>query len=199
MVKLFCAVVGVAGSAFEVDIDEVASVSALKKAIKEEKKNKLDKVDADALQLFLAKKDGAWLKDDDPAALELEEGNTHQDIQTLIDGEKMKATWTIEDVLTANNMTKRKGRAPKSRQIHVLVAVPEQENDRFSTMALGVAPSLPPTTIHRHPERLKRWSAINAMIRQKNQEANQKTTSEDAKKTNKKRKNHDVDKTVGYS
>ncbi|KAE8984980.1 hypothetical protein PR002_g22775 [Phytophthora rubi] len=92
MVKLFCAVVGVAGSAFEVDIDEVASVSALKKAIKEEKKNKLDKVDADALQLFLAKKDGAWLKDDDPAALELEEGNTHQDIQTLIDGEKMKAT-----------------------------------------------------------------------------------------------------------
>ncbi|KAL4145548.1 hypothetical protein PRNP1_013215 [Phytophthora ramorum] len=37
------------------------------------------------------------------------------------------------------------------------------------------------------------------MIRQKNQEANQKTTNEDAKKTNKKRKNHDVDKTVGYS
>ncbi|KAG3122440.1 hypothetical protein PC128_g27766, partial [Phytophthora cactorum] len=66
-------------------------------------------------------------------------------------------------------------------------------------MALGVAPSLSPTTIHRHPERLKRWAAINAMIRQKNQEANQKTTSEDAKKTNKKRKNHDIDKTVGYS
>ncbi|GMF15359.1 unnamed protein product [Phytophthora lilii] len=37
------------------------------------------------------------------------------------------------------------------------------------------------------------------MIRQKNQEANQKTTSEDAKKTNKKRKNHDIDKTVGCS
>ncbi|POM60339.1 Crinkler (CRN) family protein [Phytophthora palmivora] len=66
-------------------------------------------------------------------------------------------------------------------------------------MALGVAPSLPPTTIHRHPKRLKRWAAINAMIRRKNQGANQKTTSEDAKKTNKKRKNHDVDKTVGYS
>ncbi|KAG3120195.1 hypothetical protein PI124_g24437 [Phytophthora idaei] len=66
-------------------------------------------------------------------------------------------------------------------------------------MALGLAPSLPPTTIHRHPERLKRWAAINAMIRQKNQEANPKTTSEDAKKTNKKRKNHDIDKTVGYS
>ncbi|KAH9084138.1 hypothetical protein Ae201684P_020393 [Aphanomyces euteiches] len=36
------------------------------------------------------------------------------------------------------------------------------------------------------------------MIRQKNQEANQETTNEDAK-TNKKRKNRDVNKTVGYS
>ncbi|KAE8975231.1 hypothetical protein PF002_g26060 [Phytophthora fragariae] len=54
----------------------------LKKAIKKEKKNMLKDIDADKLQLFLAKKDGAWLKDDDPAALELEEGKTHQDIQT---------------------------------------------------------------------------------------------------------------------
>ncbi|RAW20651.1 hypothetical protein PC110_g22906 [Phytophthora cactorum] len=88
---------------------------------------------------------------------------------------------------------------PGEGQVHVLVVVPKLENDRSPAMALGVAPSLPPTTIHRHPERLKRWAAINAMIRQKNQEANQKTTSEDAKKTNKKRKNHDIDKTVGYS
>ncbi|KAE9289421.1 hypothetical protein PF008_g25892 [Phytophthora fragariae] len=61
----------------------------LKKAIKKEKKNMLKDIDADKLQLFLAKKDGAWLKDDDPAALELEEGKTHQDIQTVIDGEKV--------------------------------------------------------------------------------------------------------------
>ncbi|KAL8008991.1 hypothetical protein Plhal710r2_c075g0178641 [Plasmopara halstedii] len=37
------------------------------------------------------------------------------------------------------------------------------------------------------------------MIRQKNQDANQKTTTEDAKNTNKKRKKHDIDKSVGYS
>lgn len=37
------------------------------------------------------------------------------------------------------------------------------------------------------------------MIRQKNQDAIQKTTSEDAKNRNKKRKNHDIDKSVGYS
>ncbi|KAE9258632.1 hypothetical protein PR003_g35128, partial [Phytophthora rubi] len=45
--KLFCAIVGVAGSAFEVDIDEGASVSALKEAIKDKKKNDLKDVDAD--------------------------------------------------------------------------------------------------------------------------------------------------------
>ncbi|KAE8959607.1 hypothetical protein PR002_g30487 [Phytophthora rubi] len=125
MVKLFCAIVGAAGSVFPVDIDAGQTVGDLKDAIKAKK---MYKFPADELQLFLAKKDegrGAWLTDDDPAALELEEGKTHQDIQTVIDGEKMKATWTIEDVLTANNMTKREGRAPKSRQIHVLVVVPD--------------------------------------------------------------------------
>lgn len=81
----------------------------------------------------------------------------------------------------------------------MLVVIPKDENDRSATNAFGFAPSLPPTTIHRHLERLKRWAAINAMIRQKDQEANQKTTSEDAKYTSKKRKYHDVDKTVGYS
>ncbi|DAZ95210.1 TPA: hypothetical protein N0F65_013055, partial [Lagenidium giganteum] len=67
--------------------------------------------------------------------------------------------------------------------IHVLVELPTQVS-----APSDVKPSLPPSAIHRHPERLKRWAAINAMIRQKNQEANQKTTTEDAKNTNKKRK-----------
>lgn len=35
-------------------------------------------------------------------------------------------------------------------------------------------------------------------MRQKNQKANQKTTTEDAKNKNKKRKNHESDKSVGY-
>ncbi|EGZ11221.1 hypothetical protein PHYSODRAFT_287309 [Phytophthora sojae] len=130
MVKLFCAIVGAAGSAFPVDIDAGQSVGDLKKAIKAESDGLIRAEDPwTKLQLFLAKTaDGAWLPDDDQAALDLEDGKVHEDIQALIDGEKMKATWTIEDVLTANNMTKRKGRAPKSRQIHVLVVVPEQEH-----------------------------------------------------------------------
>ncbi|KAG2766561.1 hypothetical protein Pcac1_g22129 [Phytophthora cactorum] len=129
MVTLYCAVVGVAGSAFPVDIDVNKSVGHLKKAIKEENLDDptLKNVAAKDLQLFLAKKGDAWLPDDDPAALELEEGKTHQDLQKVIGGEKMKATWTIEDVLIANKMTKRRQRAPKSKQIHVLVVVPPEE------------------------------------------------------------------------
>ncbi|GMF35709.1 unnamed protein product [Phytophthora lilii] len=120
MVTLFCAIVGVAGSAFEVKIDDTESVSALKKAIKAENPATIT-CDAKDLHLFLAKKGDAWLPDDDPAALALDNGVTHLDVQGMIDGEQMKATWTLEDVLTANNMTK-----PKSRQIHVLVMAPEQ-------------------------------------------------------------------------
>ncbi|ETP01866.1 hypothetical protein F441_20968, partial [Phytophthora nicotianae CJ01A1] len=55
MVKLFCAVVGVAGRAFPVDVDACQSVGDLKDVIKGEKTNDLKDVDADKLQLFLAK------------------------------------------------------------------------------------------------------------------------------------------------
>ncbi|KAG2888405.1 hypothetical protein PC117_g24910 [Phytophthora cactorum] len=68
MVKLFCAIVGVAGSAFEVDIDEGQKVGDLKKAIKDQS----DGLITDPwpkLQLFLAKTEGgAWLRDVDPDA-----------------------------------------------------------------------------------------------------------------------------------
>ncbi|EGZ17267.1 hypothetical protein PHYSODRAFT_431598, partial [Phytophthora sojae] len=64
---LSCAVVGAAGSAIPVDIDENKLVGHLKKAIKAEKPNDFKDVDADKLQLFLAKTaDGAWLSSKDP-------------------------------------------------------------------------------------------------------------------------------------
>ncbi|RAW39182.1 hypothetical protein PC110_g4582 [Phytophthora cactorum] len=102
MVKLFCAIVGAAGNAFPVNIDESDTVGDLKIAIKEGNLDDptLKNVAPKNLQLFLAKKGDAWLPDDDPAALELEEGKTHQDLQK---------------------------RAPKSKQIHVLVVVPPEE------------------------------------------------------------------------
>ncbi|KAE9015843.1 hypothetical protein PR003_g14303 [Phytophthora rubi] len=64
MVYLFCGIVGVAGRVFEVEIDDARSVIALKKAIKVEKPDTI-KVEADKLQLFVAKRDDAWLTESD--------------------------------------------------------------------------------------------------------------------------------------
>ncbi|KAG3072983.1 hypothetical protein PI124_g20861, partial [Phytophthora idaei] len=72
MVTFYCAIVGVAGSAFPVDIDESRSVGHLKKAIKEENSSTIT-CDAKDLQLFLAKKDGAWVDEDEAAAVTLDE------------------------------------------------------------------------------------------------------------------------------
>ncbi|KAE9331781.1 hypothetical protein PR003_g14844, partial [Phytophthora rubi] len=192
MVTLYCAIVGVAGSAFPVDINETLSVGHLKDAIKAKNSTTIA-CDAKDLQLFLAKQGDAWLTEAD-----VKKGVEDTTGLKLLDAARARLRrvgLSDQDVGGVDEEEEAEGRGP----VNVLVVVPKQENDRSPAMALGVAPSLPPTTIHRHPERLKRWAAINAMIRQKNQEANQKTTSEDAKKTNKKRKNHDVDKTVGYS
>ncbi|KAI9905985.1 hypothetical protein PsorP6_014150 [Peronosclerospora sorghi] len=61
MVKLFCALIGVKGSAFSVKIDASMSVGNLKDAIKA-KKSATITCDAKDLQLFLAGKSGAWLE-----------------------------------------------------------------------------------------------------------------------------------------
>ncbi|RMX66240.1 hypothetical protein DD238_004211 [Peronospora effusa] len=61
MVTLFCAIVDLGG-----------------KANNAENKNDLKDVDADKLQLFLVKMtDDVWQKDDDSAAQQLSEGETH--------------------------------------------------------------------------------------------------------------------------
>ncbi|KAG2790310.1 hypothetical protein PC112_g24387 [Phytophthora cactorum] len=139
MVKLFCAIVGVAGSAFEVDIDDAESVSAVKKSIKAEKPNDFKDVDADKLQLFLAKTDdGAWLKSKD--LLRMRKGEIPNEVESRYMNEE------LEDP-TDKICSKFPSTIPDGT-IHVLVVVPEQENDRSPAMALGVAPSLSPTTIH---------------------------------------------------
>ena len=62
-VTLFCEVVGLPDSVFSVRIDTNDSVDQLKKAIKVEKPATIQ-CDARDLQLFLARKNGAWLPDD---------------------------------------------------------------------------------------------------------------------------------------
>ena len=60
--KLFVYVIGIAGSSFPIDIEQSKTVGDLKKAIKDEKPNVLQGVDADQLTLFKVE-----LPDDDEA------------------------------------------------------------------------------------------------------------------------------------
>ncbi|KAL4167440.1 Crinkler effector protein 4 [Phytophthora ramorum] len=117
MVKLFCAIVGVVGSVFEVEIDEGASVSALKKVIKGEKPNDLKDIDANKLQLFLAKTDGAWLDGAGAAAVALDERGYPQGCVQMD-----PTLWIKNPKHFGDNFQ------PGEGQIHVLVVVPEQEH-----------------------------------------------------------------------
>jgi Crinkler effector protein N-terminal domain len=63
MVKLSCLLVGVKGSMLSINFDASASGDDLKDAIKQEKENGQKSVDADKLQLFLAKNENnTWLE-----------------------------------------------------------------------------------------------------------------------------------------
>ncbi|KAG3048127.1 hypothetical protein PI125_g26753, partial [Phytophthora idaei] len=87
MVKLFCAIVGEAGSAFEVKIDDAESVSALKKAIKEENPATI-KCDTKDLQLFPAKAaDSGWLSSKHPDVISMRNGSIPEQVGTLMDVE----------------------------------------------------------------------------------------------------------------
>ncbi|OWZ13447.1 Crinkler (CRN) [Phytophthora megakarya] len=134
MVKLFCAIVGEVGSTFSVRVDENDSVDELKSAIqKKKKRNVLKDVDPGELQLFLAKTEGgAWLPSNELASVQGEKGFERVPVTdakwTIKDREKgfervpvTDATWAIKDVLTDMKMP-----IPRSRQIHVLVVVPQQ-------------------------------------------------------------------------
>ncbi|KAE9357328.1 hypothetical protein PR003_g1827, partial [Phytophthora rubi] len=116
-ISLKCAIVGQPGT-FDVTTDDGKKVSVLKKEIKSDNSTTIT-CDTKDLKLFLAKKDGEWMRDVDPAVLELREGWVHPDVQTLIDGKRMWETRTIRDVLEENHMT-----TPQSSQVHVLVVVP---------------------------------------------------------------------------
>ncbi|KAK1935232.1 hypothetical protein P3T76_010998 [Phytophthora citrophthora] len=63
MLTLMCAIVGVKGDAFSVEVDLTVKIYELKHVIKERKPDIIT-CDADLLKLFLAKKDkgrGSWL------------------------------------------------------------------------------------------------------------------------------------------
>ncbi|KAG2781688.1 hypothetical protein PC112_g24850 [Phytophthora cactorum] len=115
MVLLNCALVG-EGSVISIIIEEWKTVALLKKAIKEEKPNDFKDVDADKLQLFLAKTEGgAWLAGAGVAAVTVD-GDGHPQGFELMD----PTLWIKNPKHFGANFQ------PGEGQIHVLVVVPEQ-------------------------------------------------------------------------
>ncbi|GMF41742.1 unnamed protein product [Phytophthora lilii] len=112
MVKLFCAIVGVAGSAFSVQVDESDSVDDLKDVIKVKKPDTI-KCEADKLQLFLSKKDGAWLDGAGAAAVALDERGHPQGCVQMD-----PTLWIKNPNHFGDNFQ------PGEGQVHVLVVVP---------------------------------------------------------------------------
>ncbi|KAG3028105.1 hypothetical protein PC121_g24596, partial [Phytophthora cactorum] len=89
MVKLFCAIVGVAGSAFSVRVDESDEPESVDDLKKEIKKEKMYQFPADQLQLFLAKTDdGAWLKSKD--LLRMRNGEIPNEVESRYMNEELE-------------------------------------------------------------------------------------------------------------
>ncbi|KAE9038511.1 hypothetical protein PR003_g5778 [Phytophthora rubi] len=145
MLTLVCAVVGVEGCLFTVEIKAGKLVGRLKKAIKHEMKNFLKNIDVYELELYLAKmgeretdstsidagklgistaevNEGVWLPDDDQAAQDLANGKVDSELIEAMTHKKnkMKESWSVGEWLEEMNMP-----APHSKQIHVLVVISE--------------------------------------------------------------------------
>ncbi|KAL3664918.1 hypothetical protein V7S43_010095 [Phytophthora oleae] len=136
--KLFCAIVGVAGSAFDVDIDKGVTVSALKDAIKA--RNEDIKTPVRQLRLFLARKTKKWASD-----VEEEKGGDEEKWLTQREAQKgvsdisgyswleypdakLQAVGLAIDQL---GEVSDEDVAVGLGHVHVLVVVPEQEQPRL--------------------------------------------------------------------
>jgi len=165
MVKLFCAVVRAAGSAFPVDIDTSQSVGDLKKAIADELKYTGR---ADQLQLFLAKKEegrGAWVTEEE--AISGVRDTT--DLKLLGAGRARlrRVGLSDKDVGGVDEEEEAEGRGP----VNVLVVVPGDRNQ--------VAKETRSARTHSEHRR-KRWRELNEIL-DKNKKA--KTNGDDGSST----------------
>ncbi|EEY65447.1 Crinkler (CRN) family protein [Phytophthora infestans T30-4] len=137
MVKLFCSIVGVAGSAFSVEVDEGKTVDDLKEAIKAKKANDFKEVDADKLQLFLAKKDegrGPWLTEEEVKKDVID--TTGLKLLGAARARLRRVGLSDVDVGGVDEDEEVEGRGP----VNVLVVVPEQDGTISKEMFAATTP-----------------------------------------------------------
>ncbi|KAK1937047.1 hypothetical protein P3T76_009825 [Phytophthora citrophthora] len=132
MTKLFCAIVGISGSVFSVDIDLNQSVENLKVAIKSQSDRAIT-VPLPKIQLYLAKKGNLWLKDDDTLDSILQSGD-------VTSYEKMHVSWELNKSELFES-----GTSLGKNAIHVLVVISETQTispsagDRKRSASSGIA------------------------------------------------------------
>ncbi|GMF41626.1 unnamed protein product [Phytophthora lilii] len=116
-VSLCCAIVGKAGGVFGVKIDNGVQVWELQDAIKAKKPNDFKDIDADKLQLFLAKTEGgAWLDGAGAEAVALDERGHPQGCVQMD-----PTLWIKNPKHFGDNFQ------PGEGQVHVLVVVPKRD------------------------------------------------------------------------
>ncbi|KAL3662987.1 hypothetical protein V7S43_011930 [Phytophthora oleae] len=121
MVKLVCGFVGMLGSLFDVDIDDIAPVTTLKNTIKVN--NEDIKCPERDLQLFLAKtKDGPWLTAANAANVTVNETGA---VPMILDEHGNRKDFVRMDQSVWINNPKHFGAnfQPREGEIHVLVVV----------------------------------------------------------------------------
>ena len=150
-VSLYCAIVGLPQSTFVVDIDTNRSVAHLKKAIKED--NAVDvRCDARKLRLFLAKKDGVWLRDD---------GDLDKLIQTegFLDGmEEMRASWELSDPSLFGT-----GVMLGKKVVHVLVVLPRTMASPLGESITVGGVTIPVTSTMTNSPQAEFWKAFKTI------------------------------------
>jgi hypothetical protein len=119
MVQLFCALVGAAGSAFSVRVDEGDSVDELKKAIKAENMTTIT-CDARNLDLYLAKKGDAWITNNEVGSVSDVVGLTHLSVPQA----KLRRVGLSDAQVGGVDEDEE---AAGYGQIHVLVVVPPED------------------------------------------------------------------------
>ncbi|KAG9415643.1 hypothetical protein AC1031_000026 [Aphanomyces cochlioides] len=119
MLRLFCVVVGRKGNPFSVEIAAEETVDDLKDMVKEKKESIT--YDADELELYLALKDGAWIGSKSSI---VREGVVRDTVKELIQED---LELDPADTIGACFVGEQEELKPEiaTRQIHVLVVVPE--------------------------------------------------------------------------
>ncbi|POM71954.1 Crinkler (CRN) family protein [Phytophthora palmivora] len=156
-ISLKCVIVGHAGT-FDVTIDDGKKVSVLKKVIKDENPATI-KCDAKDLQLFLTKKDGAWLTEAD-----VKKGVEDTTGFTLLDvaGAPLNLV-NLSEVDVRCQLTKEAVKAKKT-PVHVLVVVPKRDGTSNEMSAATT-----PLTVEQVAEQVE--MSVNKAFRERDEKA----------------------------